>query len=136
MPLFGFKRLTLVSSAFAAASAALLAVGCAKTSPAVGTWTGTTPMMKSTATLTLAADGTGTFSIPPVMQNKAVTWKEGENKTIDLSMGGAAPSGGSAAASGAGGASLPATLGEDGKTMTIQLPMAGSVQLTKSEAAK
>ena len=129
-------RFTRPAFVFPAAFVALAAVsGCAKTNPAVGTWTG-----PNATSLTLAADGTGTVSIPPVLQNKAITWKDGEDKKIDLSF---APAGGSGTAAtantatgaGGGGMTMPATLGEDGKTMSITLPMT-SVTLTKAEAAK
>jgi len=119
--------LLAVSAAIALAASS----GCAKVSPAVGTWTGAAAT--STATVVLKADGTGTVSIPPVMQDKPVTWKEEADKKVTIQMGGSA---GAAATPGAPAAganfSLTGTLAEDAKTMTVPFPM---FQLTLTKQA-
>ena len=108
--------------------------GCAKTNPAVGTWSGKTPN-GAQATLTLAADGTGTVSIPPVMQSKPITWKSTEDKKVDLSFSPPAGPGQTAPAGGMAAMSMPATIGDDSKTMTLNFPMF-ALTLNKDEAAK
>lgn len=123
-------------AAFAVPAMAAVAVcattGCAKpVSPAVGTWTGQTPM-KTPASLTLAADGTGSVSIPPVLQSKPVTWKEGENKKIDISLAPAA-SGSSGTPSAASNFTLSAFVGDDKKTMTLAFP-AFNLTLNKADS--
>lgn len=115
---------------FAATALTLIAAGCAKKSPAIGTWTAKTPL-GGNATLTLAEDGTGNLSAPPVMNGVAVNWKE-ENGKVTLQMGGK-PGGGSDANAGKGG--IDATLAQDGKTMTVPLPMT-TLTLNKQEESK
>lgn len=132
----------------ALAAAVLLVIllsiaGCAKTSPAIGTWTGSVGPV--TASMTLNPDGTGTVAIPPYLPQQSVSWKE-EEKQVSIQMGnvprpgGTGGTGGTAAApapGGGGGASvnLTGTIAEDGKTMTV--PIANiSLTLNKQETAK
>ncbi len=124
---------------YLAARPALLAVfaavtlaassGCAKVSPAVGTWTGSA--MTSTATVVLKADGTGTVAIPPMTPEKPVTWKEEADKKVTIQLGGAgAPSAPGSAPSAGMNVSLTGTIADDAKTMTVPFP-AFSLTLTK-----
>lgn len=117
----------------------LAAAGCARTSPAVGTWTGS--VGPTTASVTLNEDGTGTVAIPPVLPQQPLTWKE-EEKKVSIQVAGnpgtaaAAPQGASAAPGGTGASvNLDGTISEDGKTMTVPFP-AFSLTLTKQEAQK
>jgi hypothetical protein len=124
------KRLAIFAAP-AAALVMMVTAGCAKQSPAIGTWTATSPTGKG-ATVTLAKDGTGTFSVPPMMNNKPIKWTEEEKKvtlSIESSMPGAAGGGAGAPSSSL---NLNSTISEDGKTMTVTLPMA-SLTFTKQE---
>jgi hypothetical protein len=116
-----------------------LAFGCARVSPAVGTWTGS--LGPQTATLTLRPDGTGTLR-PPIGAEQPVSWTEKEG-AVALKLGNGAPAagGGGGAAGGASGrgggvsVDVSGTLSEDGKTMTVPFgPL--SLTLQKQDAAK
>jgi hypothetical protein len=120
----------------------VLAAGCARVSPAVGTWTG--KRRPQTATLTLRPDGTGTLQ-PPIGAQQPVSWTEKEG-AVALKLGGGAAAGAGGGAAGARGGNgsggsggmsvdVPGTLSEDGKTMTVPLgPL--SLTLQKQESAK
>lgn len=107
---------------------ALSLTGCAKQSPAVGTWTGATPGGKS-ATVTLQEDGAGTVAIPPVMENVPIKWAmaEGDDRKVVLTLENNVSSGAPG-----GKMSLDGTLAEDGNTMTVKFMMF-SLNLTKSK---
>jgi hypothetical protein len=123
----------------------LVAEGCARQSPAVGTWKGrpvaggllgqALGRSNLEATVTLNADGTGFAKLPPAPE-QPVTWAEKDGK-VTLTVGGAGSAPPNAtqnpAAPGSGG-TVVGTLAEDGRTMRVDL---GPVQLEleKTEAA-
>jgi hypothetical protein len=120
-----------------AAVAALLlltAAGCGDRRPPVeGAWTG--PAGPATALLTLERDGTGVLSVPPVIAGVRVTWErkgaDGLTLRLPAERVGAAPG-----LHKAGDLPLPATLSDDGRTMTVtSLPVLSPLRLTRAEAA-
>ena len=84
---------------------AFLLTGCARTSPAVGTWTATRGAV--TATITLKEDGTGTFAVPAFGNPADLKWTL-EDKVVALNVN-----------SGTGPQNLTGTLSEDNTTMTL-----------------
>jgi hypothetical protein len=121
--------------AFAPLAALIVVVsGCAKKSPAIGTWTTTSPL--GTATMTLSEGGTGTFAMPPILPSTPIKWEEKDGK-VNISPSGAAPSPAPAAMPGMVGQptaqmNMTASVSEDGKSLT--LPFGNrSVTLNKQE---
>jgi len=105
---------------FTAVLFAVLAGGCSRVSPAVGTWS--LPAGGSPATLELREDGTGTLRMA-VLPEQPVSWTE-EDGTVTLQLGGGTQTGGSGAAPKARpgvGTALTGALSEDKKSMTIAL---------------
>lgn len=128
--MFSARRLVV----FAVAVPLFLA-GCARVSPAVGTWTGTAdagPLpVNQTATVTLSPDGRGFVKLA-IIPEQPVNWTEENNKVI-LTIGGAAAGTTQGGRSGSGAASaLVGTLSDDKKTMNIDLGMA-KLTLKKAE---
>lgn len=112
------RLFTTPAAVFIAALLCLLAGGCSRVSPAVGTWS-LAGRGGSPATLALREDGTGTFTMAPLPQ-QPVSWTEKEG-TVTLQIGGGTQGSAGAAPQtrrGAG-ASLTGTLAEDKKSMTL-----------------
>ena len=137
--------------AFPVFAAALVLAGCARTSPAAGTWTGQVslpPLMQiplavmgggaaggaTSSTMTLRPDGTGFVKIGPAPE-QPVAWTEEDGKVIlrprdEASTGaknpqpGANPNG-----------TLVGTLSEDNKSMSVDLGVT-KVVLQKQADAK
>ncbi len=121
----------------------LVAEGCARQSPAVGTWTGrpvaggllgqALGRANLEATVTLNADGTGFVKLPPAPEQPA-TWTEKDGK-VTLTVGGtggASPQAAPDPAAPGSGGTVVGTLAGDGRTMRVDL---GPVQLELEKAA-
>lgn len=108
----------------------LFLAGCARVSPAVGTWTGS--VGPQTATVTLSPDGKGFLKLP-VLPEQPVNWTE-ENNKVTLTIGAAAAGTTQGGRSGSGAASaLVGTLSDDKRAMTIDL---GPIEIAlKKQAA-
>jgi hypothetical protein len=111
------RRLFLVAALIGFLSAMLL-TGCARTSPAVGTWS--LPAGGNPATLTLRPDGTGALKMA-VFPEQPVSWTEQDGK-VTLRIEGAKTPGGARDPQTGRGASVTATLSADQKTMTLPFP--------------
>jgi hypothetical protein len=113
------------AAVFAALIPALLLSGCAKKSPAIGTWSDPNKVF----TMTLEDGGTGTASANlPMMgtQSAKLKWKEEEGKVTLEPAEGEKPNPMLN--------NLSMTVGEDGKTMSVSM-MNRTVSLTKQETA-
>lgn len=97
--------------------AAFALLGCARTSPLVGTWT--VPNAGMQATLQLKEDGTGVLQMP-VLPSQPVSWTEKENQ-VTLQIGGGAKTDAGTTNTGVG-TTLTATLSEDQKALTVPFP--------------
>ncbi len=123
------RRSRMVALPVVAATLALLlslfaVAGCARTPPAVGTWT--TTVMNQTLTMVLKEDGTGTLTASTGTQ--PVKWSEDKEGKLSLafSLPGGAP--GSTI-------NVNPTFSEDKKTMTISGQM-GSLAFQKQTDKK
>ena len=108
----------------------LSAVGCAKTSPFIGTWSGSQAVMGRTVTaaLDLKEGGTGTATI--MGQQRTVKWTESEN-TLTLTIEGGAGGGANAPT-----VNITGTLGDDKKTMDVNMGGPITIKFTKQGEAK
>lgn len=110
----------------------ILAGGCSRVSPAVGTWS--LDAGNSSAALELREDGTGTLRMA-VLPEQPVSWTE-EDGTVTLRFGGGTETGGSGAAPKTRpgvGTALTGALSEDKKSMTIAF---GPTTLTLQKQAE
>ena len=102
----------LLATAFAAAAS-----GCARTSPAVGTWTAS--QMGQQMTLTLNPDGTGTLTPPPMVGGpQPMKWTEKDN-AVTLTRSDAGTGNGGAQS----GSNISGTLSEDKKSMAFSFTL-------------
>ena len=111
---------------------AFLLTGCARTSPAVGTWTAQSGPFS--ATVVLNEDGTGTLTPPPVAGGpQPVKWELNET-TVTMTVGGGPAAGGKQRPS----ANMTGTLSEDKKTMEVAtgLPMLQKLTFQKQAESK
>ena len=105
----------------------LLSAGCAKTSPFVGTWTGSQGPV--TATMEMKEDGTGSVTL--MNQQRPMNWKSEDDKTAMITI--TPPQGGGANAPTL---NLTGTMGEDKKSMNVNMGGPMNLTFTKQGDAK
>ena len=122
----------LIAAAFCLLGAFLLS-GCARTSPAVGTWTAQSGPLS--ATVTLNEDGTGTLTPPPMVPGgpQPLKWELKDN-AVTMTLGGGPAASGRQAPSG----SMTGTLLEDKKSMEVVtgMPMLPKLTFLKQAESK
>lgn len=121
---------------FAAVVALLgaLGAGCGRPPTVVGTWSGAAGPAR--AQLVLGEGGTGTMQLPPLIAEVPVTWEEEGKGRVTLHVDGARV-GAAPDQKREGQIPLPATLSEDGDTLTItQFPLLSELRLTRNTDAE
>ena len=122
----------VASSIAALTAAATVTAGCEgrPQSTVAGTWTGAAG--PALAVLTLNEDGTGRMRVPPLIQEVRVTWTRESTDRVLLHLPGEQV-GAQPSARKAGDLPLPATLSDDGRTMTVNsLPVISPLRLTRA----